>query len=442
MPVAHVVRAVEPATTSPPKSATARATCSATTGPTTTEQRCRQRYAAALSRGAGWQTTSDGEDPHDARRLVTSTGFRDGDAHGARRRTGCRHAEARQSFDATIEAAVAEVVRQQVDVGIDLVSDGEMSKITLQHLRQGPADRLRRRHAPQAVARPGPVRRAAQPAGGGRRRCPVVQAPVVRRADQLRRPRRPRGRPRPPPRRGRPQPGRLPPTPSSTPPPPVSSPPSRATCYFATHEEYVEAVGAAMQTEYEAIVAAGFTLQLDCPDLAMARHTGFQDLDDDQFLAPRHPSRRGAQPRHPQHRSGLDADAPLLGQLRGPARPRHRARQPCCRSCSPPARRRSCSRPPTRATPTSGRCGRETDDPRRQGARARRDHVDLELRRPPGPCGRAAVALHRHRRRRPGDRRAPTAGSARSPGSARSIRRWRTRSWRHSSPGPSSRASA
>ncbi len=54
--------------------------------------------------------------------------------------------------------------------------------------------------------------------------------------------------------------------------------------YFATHEEYVEAVGDAMQIEYEAIVAAGFTLQVDCPDLAMARHTGFQELDDDQFL--------------------------------------------------------------------------------------------------------------------------------------------------------------
>jgi len=54
--------------------------------------------------------------------------------------------------------------------------------------------------------------------------------------------------------------------------------------YFATHDEYVEAVGEAMQTEYEAIVAAGFGLQLDCPDLAMARHTGFQDLDDEQFL--------------------------------------------------------------------------------------------------------------------------------------------------------------
>ncbi len=34
----------------------------------------------------------------------------------------------------------------------------------------------------------------------------------------------------------------------------------------------------------ERTMDAGFVLQLDCPDLAMARHTGFQDLDDDQFL--------------------------------------------------------------------------------------------------------------------------------------------------------------
>ena len=54
--------------------------------------------------------------------------------------------------------------------------------------------------------------------------------------------------------------------------------------YYPTHEAYVEAIGAAMQEEYEAIVEAGFSLQLDCPDLAMARHTGFQDLSEEQFL--------------------------------------------------------------------------------------------------------------------------------------------------------------
>ncbi|PYS25895.1 MAG: epoxyalkane--coenzyme M transferase, partial [Acidobacteria bacterium] len=36
--------------------------------------------------------------------------------------------------------------------------------------------------------------------------------------------------------------------------------------------------------EYEAIVNAGLVLQLDCPDLAMARHTGFQDLTEAEFL--------------------------------------------------------------------------------------------------------------------------------------------------------------
>jgi len=54
--------------------------------------------------------------------------------------------------------------------------------------------------------------------------------------------------------------------------------------HYASHDDYVRAVGEAMQVEYEAIVGAGLQLQLDCPDLAMARHTGFQDLSDTEFL--------------------------------------------------------------------------------------------------------------------------------------------------------------
>src|SRR5690606_8480631 len=54
--------------------------------------------------------------------------------------------------------------------------------------------------------------------------------------------------------------------------------------YYRTHEAYVDAIAAAMREEYEAIVAAGFVLQLDCPDLAMARHTGFQELSEAEFL--------------------------------------------------------------------------------------------------------------------------------------------------------------
>ncbi len=54
--------------------------------------------------------------------------------------------------------------------------------------------------------------------------------------------------------------------------------------YYPTHEAYVEAIANAMREEYEAIAAAGLVLQIDCPDLAMAHHTGFQDLSEEQFL--------------------------------------------------------------------------------------------------------------------------------------------------------------
>jgi 5-methyltetrahydropteroyltriglutamate--homocysteine methyltransferase len=54
--------------------------------------------------------------------------------------------------------------------------------------------------------------------------------------------------------------------------------------HYKTHEAYIEAIAAAMREEYKAIVDAGFLLQLDCPDLAMARHTGFQDLSEADFL--------------------------------------------------------------------------------------------------------------------------------------------------------------
>jgi 5-methyltetrahydropteroyltriglutamate--homocysteine methyltransferase len=54
--------------------------------------------------------------------------------------------------------------------------------------------------------------------------------------------------------------------------------------YYPSYEAYVEAVAAAMQEEYAAIAEAGFVLQLDCPDLAMAHHTSFQDLSEADFL--------------------------------------------------------------------------------------------------------------------------------------------------------------
>ena len=54
--------------------------------------------------------------------------------------------------------------------------------------------------------------------------------------------------------------------------------------YYSTHEAYLADLATAMRPEYEAIVEAGFQLQLDCPDLAMSRHTGYQDMDEAEFL--------------------------------------------------------------------------------------------------------------------------------------------------------------
>ncbi len=54
--------------------------------------------------------------------------------------------------------------------------------------------------------------------------------------------------------------------------------------YYDTEEAYLAALGKALREEYEAIVGAGFLLQLDCPDLALERHLSYQDRPLGDFL--------------------------------------------------------------------------------------------------------------------------------------------------------------
>jgi 5-methyltetrahydropteroyltriglutamate--homocysteine methyltransferase len=54
--------------------------------------------------------------------------------------------------------------------------------------------------------------------------------------------------------------------------------------HYDTEDAYLAAVGRALQIEYEAIVAQGFLLQLDCPDLALEHHISFQDRPQSDFL--------------------------------------------------------------------------------------------------------------------------------------------------------------
>jgi 5-methyltetrahydropteroyltriglutamate--homocysteine methyltransferase len=53
--------------------------------------------------------------------------------------------------------------------------------------------------------------------------------------------------------------------------------------YYPTEEAYLYALAEAMKHEYQAIIQAGFLLQIDCPDLAMTRVTQFADLTVDEF---------------------------------------------------------------------------------------------------------------------------------------------------------------
>lgn len=54
--------------------------------------------------------------------------------------------------------------------------------------------------------------------------------------------------------------------------------------YYKTRDAYLAALSDAMREEYRTIVDAGLMLQLDCPDLALSRHMLFTDLTDEEFV--------------------------------------------------------------------------------------------------------------------------------------------------------------
>jgi 5-methyltetrahydropteroyltriglutamate--homocysteine methyltransferase len=184
------------------------------------------------------------------------------------------------AFDREVRAAVAEVVRRQVALGIDIVSDGETSKIgyatyikdrltgfggegpARPHLDLRDHPDLRRRMTAFTGAQTfkrlcctGPVALADAEAVKqdiANLRAAVSQVSVTEAFL------------------------------NAASPGIVSS--FQPNQFYPNHLAYVEAVATAMRSEYEAIVSAGFLLQIDCPDLAMSRHTGFQDLNETEFL--------------------------------------------------------------------------------------------------------------------------------------------------------------
>jgi 5-methyltetrahydropteroyltriglutamate--homocysteine methyltransferase len=53
--------------------------------------------------------------------------------------------------------------------------------------------------------------------------------------------------------------------------------------HYPTEDAYVAALADVMRTEYRAIVEAGFVLQIDAPDLGSARNNQYRHLTDDEF---------------------------------------------------------------------------------------------------------------------------------------------------------------
>jgi 5-methyltetrahydropteroyltriglutamate--homocysteine methyltransferase len=188
--------------------------------------------------------------------------------------------------DAVITEAVAAVVRRQVEVGIDVVSDGEMSKISyatyVARRLNGFAGDTPREPGQDLVEFPGLLRKLAERGATAKYRRPRCVA-AVRVKDT----------------------GPLTTDIRNLSAAAASARPTAAFMnaaspgvialfqpndYYRTQDEYLEALAAALQSEYEAIVAAGIILQIDAPDLAMGRHTMYRDrtLEEFESLAARH----------------------------------------------------------------------------------------------------------------------------------------------------------
>ena len=183
----------------------------------------------------------------------------------------------REALTARIGLAVAEIVRLQRQAGVDLVSDGEMSKpsyatyvksrlagfggatkpLTLRDLLDFPG--IAKRHAassgPQRHTRPACNAaislhdRSGIDADVANMQAALAAAALPMRSAFL-----------------------------------SAASPGVIALFFANQhypsdEAYLEAIAEAMRPEYEAIAGAGIILQLDCPDLAMGRHIQFADLD-------------------------------------------------------------------------------------------------------------------------------------------------------------------
>ena len=184
------------------------------------------------------------------------------------------------AFDACMTSAVSETVRRQVEAGVDIVSDGETSKISYATYvkdrytgfdgdspRNAPADLKQFPTFLQRLADDGGTPTYARPMCVGEVKS-KGQGELEKDIANLKSAMAEHGVDR----------GFM----NAASPGVISL--FLQNDFYPTREAYLEALANAMKAEYETIVASGLDLQLDCPDLALSRHMLFNDLSDEEFI--------------------------------------------------------------------------------------------------------------------------------------------------------------
>ena len=185
-----------------------------------------------------------------------------------------------EAFDAAMKKAVAETVAKQKAAGVDIVSDGETSKISYATYvkdrytgfsgdspRNAPADLKMFPSFLERLANEGGTPKYARPMCTEEVRS-KGQGELEKDIDNLKAAMAEAGVER----------GFM----NAASPGVISL--FLQNSFYKTREAYLAALADAMKAEYETIVASGLDLQLDCPDLALSRHMLFNDLSDDAFI--------------------------------------------------------------------------------------------------------------------------------------------------------------
>jgi 5-methyltetrahydropteroyltriglutamate--homocysteine methyltransferase len=188
--------------------------------------------------------------------------------------------EAAESGNAVITDAVREVVRRQVEAGVDVVSDGEMSKISyatyIKNRLTGFAGDTPREPGQDLVEFPRILKRLAEGGATAKYQRPRCVGEI--RVSSL--------------------------EPAQTDVQNMKAATSAAAAseaflnaaspgvialfqpndHYKSQDDYLEAVAEGMRAEYELITASGLLVQIDSPDLAMGRHTMYRDRSVEEFL--------------------------------------------------------------------------------------------------------------------------------------------------------------